>query len=262
MKYYIEGNIVEVIVKFVDKDGNSIKPKEIKAVLYDGEDTEIVDFGSLPFDENSTEKSIMIPEIFNELQPEELQSARILRVELITDRGSIYQSLSYVIETEQRLVIMNNTFQTYEAALIEANNQPNLLGWIAASEDQQKAALIEAFNRITSIPMRFKRLDIDNKPIGKDYIILTRMWREITREEFAEFPTHFKRVLRRAQLIEANELLQGDNIAHKRRAGIITEKIGESWLTLRADKLEYGVSSQTLTALAGYIYYRMVVARA
>lgn len=261
MKYYIEGSIVEVIVEYTDRAGNSIEPTEIKATLYDGEDTEIVDFGSLPFELAAGKKSIMIPAVFNELQNGELQAARILRVEIVTSKGSVFQSLSYVIEAEQRLVIMNNTFQTYEAAMIEANNQPNLVGWMSASEEQQKAALIEAFNRITLIPMRFSHLDIDGKPVGKEYVILANTWREITRDDFSEFPTYFKRALRRAQLIEANELLQGDGISRKRRAGIITEKIGESWLTLSENKMNYGVSSQTLMALTGLIYYRMTIAR-
>lgn len=261
MKYYIEGSTVEVVVNFVDRAGSSIEPTKIKATLFDGEDNEIIDFGSLPFEPTDKEKSIVIPSTFNELEPEELQSARILRVELITAHGTIYQSLSYVIETEQRLVIMNNTFQTYEAAEIEANNQPNLLGWAAASEEQKKSALIEAYNRLISIPMRFDQFDNYGRPLGKQYVILTSTWRELTRDDFNEFPTHFKKVLRRAQLIEANELLQGDSIARKRRSGVITEKIGESWLTLRPDKLDYGVSSPTLTALAGYVYYRMTIAR-
>ena len=262
MKYYVEDSTVEVVVNFVDRNGSSIEPTEIKATLFDGEDNEIIDFGSLPFEQTDKEKSIVIPSEFNKLQPEELQSARILRVELVTEHGTIYQSLSYIIETEQRLVIMNNTFQTYEAAEIEANNQPNLLGWSAASEEQKKSALVEAYNRLVSIPMRFDRFDNYGRPLGKQYVILAHTWQELTRDDFSEFPTHFKKVLRRAQLIEANELLQGDSIARKRRSGVITEKIGESWLTLRPDKLDYGVSNQTLTTLAGYIYYRMTVARA
>jgi len=261
MKYYAEGYNVEAIIKFADRDGNPVVPTAVKAVLYDGEDQEVVDFGSLPFDPSLGEKSIIVPSAFNKLQNNELQAARILRIELVTSSGSIFQSLAYVIEAEQRLVIMNNSFQTYEAAMLEARNMPNMNGWQSAIEEQQKAALIESFRRLTVIPMRYSYLDMDGRPLPMEYIITANAWGDIKRDQFDEFPTYFRRALRRAQLIEANELLQGDTIARKRRNGIVTEKIGESWLTLNASMPDYGLSSQTLSALTGFIYYRMTIAR-
>lgn len=263
MKFYPENFNVEVIVGFTDLNGQVVTPTAVSAALHDGEDELIVDFGSLPFDPAEGSKSIIIPPAFNLLEDGELRSARILRVALQTDAGTIRRSHSYVIEAEQRLVVMTNTFQTYEAAEIAALDVPNVSGWNVATEDRRKAALVEAFQRLTSIPMKYAHRDHENRlRMEAETIIERDQWEEVTAELFAEFPTHFKKALRKAQFIEANELLQGDAATKKHRAGIITETIGESSVTLRGGRVDYGVSTQTLSALAGYIYFNMRIARA
>lgn len=263
MKFYPEDYNVELVVGFTDLNGQPVTPTEISAVLYDGEDQVVVDFGSLPFVAEEGSKSIMVPAAFNVLEDGELRAARILRVELMTAAGAIRRSFSYVIEAEQRLVIMTNTFQSYEAAEIAALETPNASGWATATEEKRKAALIEAFRRLTNIPMKYALRDEDGRLILEDETIIERdRWAEVTPDDYAGFPTHFRKALRRAQFLEANELLQGDNVAKKHRAGIVTETIGESSVTLRNGRVDYGVSSVSLQALAGYIYFNMRIARA
>lgn len=56
----------------------------------DGEDAEIANFDLLQFGTNSTEKSIIIPTVFNVLHLEGVLSAKTLWIEPFTDRWTIY----------------------------------------------------------------------------------------------------------------------------------------------------------------------------
>lgn len=262
MKFYPEDYDVTLEVAFVDLNGAPITPTAVRAELYDGEDTLLQDLGSLPIDVGDTSKTIVIPRQFNVLGDGELSAARIVRIELETAAGVIRRAFSYVVEGEFRLEIMQNTFQTYEAAELAARNQVNTSGWSAADEERRKAALIEAFNRLVQIPMKYALRDADGRLVLEQETHIARdQWIEVTAGDFGEFPAHFKRALRAAQFAEANELLQGDAAGRKHRAGIITETIGESSVTLRAGKIDYGISQAALAHLAGYIHFNIRIAR-
>jgi len=262
MKLYPEGYAVEVVVNFTDLNGDPIVPTNLSAALYDGDDQLVVDFGDLPFDVETGSKAIVVAGEFNMLTGDETRAARILRVVLTTASGDVTRAHSYLLEGEFRLALMQNSFMTYEAAEILALDRANLNGWRVADEQKRYAALIEAFNRLTHLPMRFTDTLDQDHIVEEDHIILRQDWSEISAEEFLIFPDHFRKALRNAQLTEANELLQGDTLARKHRAGIVTETIGESSVTLRKGQIDYGVSNQTLSHLTGYIYFNMRIARA
>lgn len=262
MKFYPEDYDVQVVVKFTDLNGAVITPTAVTAVLWDEQDEVVVDFGSLPFDAADGEKAIIIPAAFNVLADGQLSAGRVLRIQLDTTAGPIRRSFTYRVEGEFRLSVMENTFLTYEAAELMARDQVNTTGWNTASEDKRHAALIEAYNRLTNIPMRFAHRDAEGRLLLTEESVIPRdTWIELDAEDFRQFPTHFKKALRQAQFTEANELLQGDTITSKHRAGIISETIGESSMTLRAGRVDYGVSTQTMAHLAGYIHFNIRIAR-
>lgn len=272
MKLYPSGYEVSVTVKFTDNNGDPVAPSDVSAALFDGDDALVVDFGALPFEAPAPgsigEKEIIIPAVFSELRDGELSAARILRVTLTTPAGKIRRSFFYAIEGEFRLALMVNSFISYEAASLLTRDMVDTTGWAVADEERRHAALAEAFNRLTQIPMRFSTMSPEDRrrdPYGfhSDEVVIARSeWAHLTAEEFLEFPDHFRKALRLAQVTEANELLQGDTTQRKYRSGIVSETIGESSVTLRGGRLDYGVSSQTLKHLAGYIFFSMRIARA
>ena len=267
MKLYPENYQVAVDFGFTDLNGADIVPTEVRAVLYDGNDELVVDFGSLPFTPADGHKEIVIPAAFNVLGAGELSAARILRVALVTAAGTIRRSHSYLIEGDFRLALMVNSFQSMEAAEILARDMVNLSGWAAATDDRRYAALIDAFNRLTRIPMKFKvnePTDIyrRSEAFAEETVILRSAWPDITEDEFLTWPAYFRKALRQAQLAEANEQLEGDPIGKKHRAGVISETIGESSIMLRGGKIDHGVSQASLGFLSGHIYYNHRIARA
>lgn len=295
MKLYPENYNVTVTVLFTDLNGQPVTPTEVRAVLYDEEDREIVDFGALPFDPGDTEKAIVIPAAFNVLGDGQIQGARILRVELVTSAGTIRRSHSYILQGEFRLVIMQNTFMSLEAAEILARDIPDLAGWSSADEETKQASLINAFNKITRIPMKFRNepeklherhehwgygnygfalppyqhpyhwtKDIVGQTGPAETVIPASAWPHVTADEFQGFPAHFRKALRSAQLVEAGETVDSEKeqVKRKHQQGIISETIGESSVMLRGGQITTGISRRALEFLNGHIYYNFRVSRA
>ncbi|MBA8881723.1 hypothetical protein [Phyllobacterium myrsinacearum] len=256
MKLYPENYDVTIRVSFVDLNGAKITPSEVRAVLFNGEDEVVVNFGSLPFDPLETGKDIVIPAAFNILGEGALSEARILKVQLTTNAGIIRYSSVYAIEGEFRLAVMENSFMSIEAAELLARDIPNLKGWSEATEESRNAALINAFERLIRIPMKFKRYEGVEMRHYEETVIPTDAWREITKIEFMTFPASFRKAVRQAQIAEANEILENDVTASKHRAGIISETVGESSVMLRGGLLELGIAKRSSEFLKGHIYYR------
>lgn len=265
MNFYPETQIVEIIVPFTDPNGQTIVPAEITAILKDGEDQVLLDFGSVAFDGAGVEAKITVPAIANTLQGDELQEVRRLEVSILHTSGSFSVSRSYVIEAEQSLQIMRNSFMTYETAVMMSTQFVNMTAFVGATEERRRAALVEAYRRISDFPMIYSIVDAEDKVVSKTRISSSG-WQFVTANVFQnDFPAHFKRALRSAQLVEADELLQGNVIARKHAQGISTETIGESSVTLRpgfAGATSANLSASALGILGGYIDRTIKIGRA
>lgn len=267
MKIYPEDYIVSVTFAFADKNGDPITPSAVSAKLYNGADEVVTDFGAVTFTSGDTEVEVMVPAQYNVLGEGEISAARILRVEMTTAAGTIRSSFSYIIEGEFRLVLMNNSFQTIEAADLLARDIPNLNGWASADEATKCVAMIDAYRRLTRIPMRFRAEAVQAGIYEKTDIfaaetVITRSaWPEVTGAEFLTWPAYFRLALRMAQIVEANSQLENDPIASRRRSGIISETVGESSMMLRGGFVDYGVSAETLSRLSGHVYYNHRITR-
>lgn len=259
---YPENFDVALDIPFVDTNGSALTVDRVTAILYDGEDEEVIDFGEISFDQADGQVTVTIPASYNVLGEGELSAARILRVALETAAGTHRRTHSYIIESETRLEILNNTFLTVEAAEVLARDNPRLTAWAAADSDRKAAALINAYNRVTRIQLRYKKPAENDVVCAEEVIIRAGGWSDYTRDDFMAMPADFRKALRLAQLIEANEILTDNPYESRHRAGVISETVGESSIMLRGGKLELGVTSETLRALTGYVYYRVRVGRA
>lgn len=280
MKIYPENYAVITSFAFTDLNGDAIEPTAVKAVLYDGDDQLVHDYGSLTFDLSSGKIDITVDGDLNILGEGQKEMARILRVTFETSAGDVRKSSSYIVQAEMRLELMVNSFVTIESAEIISRTMPNLLGWSSADDDQRYAGLISAFNRLTRIPMKFRQ-----KPTGLTYIgdypdvpandpmwperyreppetiIPAQAWPYVTATEFLAWPSYFTRAVRNAQVAEAASILENDVTERRHRQGIISETVGESSIMLRGGRLNLPVSSQALEYLTGFIYYNSRIAR-
>ncbi|MDE4297091.1 hypothetical protein PXK56_18040 [Phaeobacter gallaeciensis] len=263
MNFYPENYDVTITVPFTDPTGAEVTPSAATAKLLDGDGAQIVDLGALTFAVDATSVGVTIDGAHNTLPVGEQRAVRILSVTLTLPGGDIERRFAYAVETTVRLEVMTNSFMTYESAQVIATDFVNPVGWAVAEEAARKTALVNAYQRLTQIPMKYNPLDVAGEPMrAQENVVLRDEWIGLTYDDFAAWPAHFRLALRRAQFIEANGLLQGDPLGAKRRAGITSETIGESSVRIDASMVDYGVSTETLSALAGYIYFNMRIGRA
>jgi hypothetical protein len=265
MNFHPENQIVEIVVPFQDLNGAAIVPTDITAALYNGEDGLVMSFGAVAFDPLGVETRIILPGALNALEGDELQEVRRLDVRITHAAGTVLRSHVYAIEAEQSLQIMRNSFMTFGTAQMMASQLVNLVAFNAETEARQRAALVEAYRRLTNLAMIYAIVDADGRTTS-EHRLTPLTWHYIDADAFQTgFPSHFKRALRAAQLAEADELLQGNVIAQKHAQGIASETIGESSVTLRAGftgASDAGISASALALLSGYIDRSISIGRA
>ena len=260
MNSFPENYNVSIKVPFKDLNGTDVLPSVVRARLFDGKGQPVVDFGSLPFDPALHEKDIQVPAAFNQLAIGNFEEVRVLKVELTTASGVIRQSYRYLIQGERQLVVLENSFMTLDEAILSARRLNNIDAWNSASEESRFTALNEAYSRITNLPLKISTETVGSRydtvePVYTSTTYIRRdNWENMELGTFNAFPGRFLSALKTAQIIEANEILSGDEIGRRHRAGIISETIGESSVMLRGGTMDFGISTAAMRALTGYVY--------
>lgn len=157
-----------------------------------------------------------------------------------TTAAGIVEIVDYAVVVNQHaLTRYQNTILTYPEALsLRHRFGPTLEAWDASENDARIAALINAHYNLSRVTYSVSNLkegtrDKDYAAYGEgcdEIFDLRRRVRLSTMNavKFAELPRNFQEALKRAQLVEADVILGGDQISKTREAGIISETIGES----------------------------------
>lgn len=267
MKTHLHGTAVTQTIAFVDLNGDPVAPTAASVRVLDQEGAELVTSTPIVFSVGDTEVDVIIPAEINTLAPVgPTQALRLVELTMETAAGPVVTLTRYIIRTLQRLAVLLNSFQTFDSALLEAMDMPRMDGWTVADEAAKTAALIEAYMRLTQIGYRVPKAFVDAQSVIDPQYAETvppRRWHVMTYPEFAALPEPFRRALRRAQIAEADVVLNGDVIGGRRRAGLMSETIGESSMMFRPGKpLNLGVSEQALAYLSGYVDLRVGLTRA
>lgn len=177
-----------------------------------------------------------------------------------------------IIEATDLLRVLDNSFGTWEELSLLARNMVSLKFYGFAAEDEQKAALINAYHNIADVHVDFcpphsrrrwhsqsQMWDGEGVFEGAlERIYSTRQLDDIT---WGGLPPMIKEKLMRAQLIEANFLLADQTPEKQRLSGLLSHSAGESAHFYRTLKpLELPVSRATALALKGIISYVVRIA--
>jgi len=271
MKNYPVGTAVTLRIPLIDLNGDPVTPTGLFARVTDEHGVERVPEAEVAVSEGATDVEFTVPASANALPDGAVDGARTVTIRIETDAGTFTSEETYLLLAPVRLVIMDNSFQTYEQAVLEASRIPGLEGFAGASKVEQTRALMEAYRRLTKLGYRVRRPeDVDPQNVmyelGSYYQTITpRRWDALTLDHYlTQLPEPFRQALRRAQVVEANEILRHDPIGEKRRAGLLSESIGESSMMFRSGvrPLDLGVSTAALNELAGYVEMRMTLTRA
>jgi hypothetical protein len=263
MNSFPVGAKVTVSVPFTDYNGTAITPTGVSYSVLD-EDDEIV---SGP----TTVTNPDAPDAWTEIEVPALANAsegsRTVRVALTTALGVFYAETTYLIRAASRLAFLTNSFQTYGRAQLTAADMAGIDAFVTATPAAQSTALIEAYTRLIKFNYLINTPDnIDDQSIYRTtdaYRITPIMWPVMTEEMFVLYPDSFVTALRKAQIAEANEILDDNPITSRLRAGLMSETIGESSMMFRPGirPLELAASRAALNYLKGYIDYSLTIAR-
>jgi hypothetical protein len=211
----------------------------------------------------------LIPGASNVVPDGRVRTMRTVRfVFAMSNSTEITVTYRYVVEVQDKLTVMGNSFQTIETALMTRMDLPALDGWDNASEQEQTAALVTAHDRICRLTFRYRvsqeAMEWDSiNPYWGLYRYVTDMRLRGLDEWTSEFPDDFKVALNRAQLYEADTILGGDPIGDKISQGIVSESTGEAKMFFRnRPPLRHPVGPNCLQVLAPYLYTNNRLTRA
>lgn len=269
MDVYLAGTSVAVTIPLVDPNGVALVPTGISYTLTDGEENEIISSTSVAFANGDTSVTITVSGANNALaDPMVAAEARVINLFVVTASGTIKIESSYGVKTTSLLIVPNTSFQLWPQAQIEAMQMASLPNFSAASRQDQETALIEAYVRLT----RFTYEILEGYDIygqinwpgeTSAYTIRPIDWPDMTQSFFDAYPATFIKAIRRAQLAEADDVLQMGSPNDKRRMGLMSESIGESSMMFRTGKpAELGASPAALRYISRYVRRGATIGRA
>lgn len=160
----------------------------------------------------------------------------------------------------ESLAVGQNTFLTKSQSLMLAKEVIGVDNFVNSPDELQTAALIDAYERICSMEIRSRILPptIAYKN-GKE----VRSMGDLNAQDIAELPLQMRKAFMKAQILEANIILNGDPVAELRKAGVMSYTVGEVKQFFRTVKpLDFTVSMKALGQIGKYIQYNRGIARA
>lgn len=268
MQNYTPGKPATVSFALSDEAGNALTPTGLRSRILDENETVLQDWSSLALPAPmATEVSVTVLGALNILTPPAVRGARVIELEVTTADGTTVLSQTIMLQNSSVLAFGVNTFLPYPAAeVLSADFVPlQLAGWHASQRPEREQALIEAYARTIRLPFKM-RFNEDQSMMVADGEYLELYGQPtielMTPGQIAQLWPQFLRALKRAQLLEADEILNGDPIRAARNSGLISNTTGESSQFFRTAKpLDIPVSPRAIEQLQGYINYGARIGR-
>lgn len=223
-------------------------------------------------EETISEVIVQTSEEVNTLKDETSRDIRIICLKAKTKTGAVFSlEYAYGLTIADPLTVGVNSFMTYRQAQKLAMDMPKLNNWESMSQSQRISALLEAKQRICRLAFDFGLVQLDMTK--QDYVVQAAgkprcvqvgeifgvyggsvKLEDLSIEDFEALPTKFRTALMQAQLAEANDVLEVDSIAERRRQGLILETIGEvKQMFSSIIPAQMAVSSKAMSYLSRYL---------
>lgn len=255
---YLENNPVTLSIPLVDEAGNAIVATEGSFRVLNEAGEAVVDTTALTVT-GLTEVSVSVEGASNIVAGSQYRSLRVVELTLTTDAGTVLLQSEYIIEKTEVLAVGVNSFQTYNQAFLLSQELIDLAGWNEATKIQRTNALIRARQNIAQLTFRYqfdKFQDHFEPTFGVADIT------SLTPTEFAALPADFRAALSRAQILEADNLLGGDEYGDYRKQGVLSITVGEAKQFFRPAKPLAGpVCRKALRELNKYVQSRTRIGR-
>lgn len=265
MNTYLTGTAVSLEVSLLTESGDtfSFTPDTVSYVVRDGEGDILADVAQITGYSGEGVVSVEVGSSVNTLSQGSVRDVRMVEFTCSLGDQKEVVRVMYIIEVPGSLEIGKNSYQTFQNAELLASEIPNLNAWAYATRSQKIAALIEARERIGRINLYpFRGADYDDKSRvsfpDDDAVFSDGSYggiNSVTQAQLATLPARFVNAIRKAQVAEANFILDDNSAEHKSDAGLLSEKIGESEQTFAPNvrKARSGICKSARSYLATYI---------
>lgn len=265
---YRHGQEVKVAIPCVRAEtGETVRATAVSYRVVNAAGDEIVPLTEVAdFVPDSSSVTVTVSSAENQIADDVTRDMRRVEIFMTADDGEAYNFVRYFLQRDDSLVVMGNSFQTYEQALLVALDLPNLGVWNAKCEQEHKAALIKAFHALCGmryvIPGSLSMRAVSYEPGRRGSMTYINRIAELSKEEFEGLNERFVNAIRRAQVVEADVILGGDPVGDLRRAGLISHTTGESSGFFGTNKpLNLAVSERALRELQGFMTYATYITR-
>jgi hypothetical protein len=269
MQNFKPGSDVPVTFVMSDEAGNVLTPTQLRWRVLDETETVTQDWTAITPLPSVSDVVVTVPASLTILTAPALRGIRTVELEITTSSGAtVFMSEVIMLQGVTALSFGINTFQTYSQALLLTEDMidEHVAGWSPSSRETREKALIESYKRIMQLPigMHFddqqSMLQIDTQFL-QNYGPL--MLRYMTPAQMLGIYKPMMKALQLAQATEATEILNGDPVMAARKAGILSQTVGESSQFFRPYKpLELAVSTRTINILQRWVRFNMKIGHA
>jgi len=246
LEIYEPGVDVTVSLPLVDNKGEAITPVALDYEIVDEVGGSVVASTNIPTIPSTGELIISVEGVNNTLASGTVRGYRSVILTITTASDTIIVREGYLIEESSSLVVLINSFQTYEESLMYSR-ELILDGWGAASENHKKAAMAQGYDRFGGFNWHF---------IFTDDTYQVKTLDALTSVEWGILDSRHKHDFRMAQIVQADYHLGGAAIEKDIDAGLQSSTIGEvSQFYRPRPTLTLALSRHALTYVGKYIVW-------
>jgi hypothetical protein len=194
--------------------------------------------------------SLTVPAAVNALAAPATRGLRSVELQTTSANGTQVQSVEYMIQGESQLIYGLTSFQTYYQAMMISTEIVglNIVGWNDAERPAREAAMLDAYERLLRTPIQVRReirqilwddALVPVLDIGSPVFLNLRYnpyLSDMTQTDMEKLDPKLVMALRRAQVLEASDLLNPDSLRQARKDGLQSLTVGESSQTWRSSK--------------------------
>lgn len=257
----------EIILSFdmVDEETmDIIDPVSATFDLFDDEGTQLVESRAVTVLGGEDKLDVTI--LASENVVTGAEGARTAVLNVVTSNGSKQMAQTYLLARYSFLQVPAESGMTLvQSEMLAAKMAQSVLEtWADQEEKRKQGALREAWNRLSRIPFtpwrEFEETSI-NTPThlrSGDFSL-----NQMSADEWASLPIPFREAVKRAQLIEAAVILDGDPTWDRRQDGLISKTVGESSEMFASKKAAFAtISPKAHREISAYIRRRITLGRA
>lgn len=268
MQSYKSGSGITLTFSLVSDSGVALTPASLSWRLLDEVGAELEAWSADFAPTTPTTAQVVIPSSLTSIVG--TRAVRIVELEATGPDGSVeVLTKTFLIQGRgvSTLVFGVNTFQTYGQAYLLSSEfiDSQVTNWTTATRESQEQALMQAFQNILQLPIKTGAAQgWDKSYLQNDGVIASSFGslKHMTPAQMMNLPLLLSTALKKAQLVEAVDVLTVDPMAEIREAGVLSVKVGESSQFFRAVKpIEFPVCKAALACLQPWLRITAKVGR-